>query len=85
MRKVVFSAALLVLTLGLAAVAADVSGTWAVRMRGPMGYEDFDMVIKVSGESLIVTANHPMFQELAGKFSVGIQKKLGQVYSPVLP
>jgi hypothetical protein len=66
MRKIVFSATLLVLMLGFAAMAADVSGTWAVKMKGPMGDEDFSMVVKVAGENLTIAANHPMLQDLAG-------------------
>lgn len=67
MRKVLFLTALLAFVLTSSVWAADVNGTWTVKMKSPMGQdESFDLVIKAAGEALTVTGTHPQLQALAG-------------------
>jgi hypothetical protein len=66
MRKVLFLIASFAFMLVLPAWAADVSGTWTITMQSPMGEDKFDVVIKIAGETLTVTSQHPMLQELKG-------------------
>jgi len=57
---------LLVFAFASNVLAADVSGTWALKMKGPQGDENFDIVIKSTGENLAVTATHPSLQAMNG-------------------
>lgn len=68
MRKVLFLFCLVALLAALSVWAADVSGTWALKMKNPQGKEEtFDLVIKQSGEKLtIAVPNHPVMKDLAG-------------------
>ena len=67
MRKILCLTPLFALVLSSSVWAADVSGTWALKMAGPQGDENFDVVIKAAGENLTVsTANHPMLQAMEG-------------------
>jgi hypothetical protein len=66
MLKALFQSGLLLLLFSSAGSAADVSGTWTLKMKGLDGDEQMDIVIKVSGEKLKITATHPMFDEMSG-------------------
>jgi len=68
MRKVLFMFTLLAFVLTSSAWAADISGTWAVKMKSPQNEDEaFDLVIKASGEKLTITcSNHPKLTNLAG-------------------
>jgi len=66
MRKVLFLTTMLALILTSSVWAADVSGTWSLKMQGPMGEENFDIAIKADGENLAVTAAHPFLNEMKG-------------------
>jgi hypothetical protein len=66
MRKILFLMALFVFVSTLPLVAADISGTWTLTMQSPIGEDKFDVVIKAAGETLTVTSQHPMLQELKG-------------------
>lgn len=66
MRKVV----LLITLLAFIAApiwAADISGTWTIKMKSPQGSdESFDLVVKDAGGNLTITGTHPQLQALAG-------------------
>jgi hypothetical protein len=66
MRKVLFLIASFAFVIAMPLLAADVSGTWMLTMQSPMGEDKFDVVIKAAGETLTVTSQHPMLQELKG-------------------
>jgi hypothetical protein len=66
MRKMVFWAAVLVLVSAPLLPAGDISGNWVLKMQGPMGEEEIQLVIKVSGEKLKVTGTHSMLEEMTG-------------------
>jgi hypothetical protein len=67
MRKVLFLTTLIAFVLTSSVWAADVSGTWTVKMKSPMGQdESFDLAIKAAGENLTITGTHPQLQALAG-------------------
>jgi hypothetical protein len=67
MRKVLFLTTLLAFVLASSVWAADVSGTWTVTMKSPMGQdESFDLAIKAAAENLTITGTHPQLQALAG-------------------
>jgi hypothetical protein len=67
MRKVLFLTTLFAFALTSSVWAADVSGTWTVKMKSPMGQdESFDLAIKAAGENLTITGTHPQLQALAG-------------------
>ena len=66
MRKSLLLMSLLMFVFALNVLAADVSGIWALKMKGPQGEESFDMVIKATGENLSVTATHPSLQGMTG-------------------
>jgi hypothetical protein len=66
MRKFLFPIIILFWIFSLSVRAADISGTWALKMKGLDGDEEFEIVIKANGEKLKVTAQHPMFEEMSG-------------------
>ena len=67
MRKVLFLTTLIAFVMTSSVWAADVSGTWTVKMKSPMGQdESFDLAIKAAGENLTITGTHPQLQALAG-------------------
>jgi hypothetical protein len=67
MRKVLFLTTLIAFVLTSSVWAADVSGTWTVTMKSPMGQdESFDLAIKAAGENLTITGTHSQLQALAG-------------------
>jgi hypothetical protein len=66
MRKSLLFMGLLVFCFASNVLAADVSGTWGLKMKGPQGDENFDIVIKATGENLAVTATHPSLQAMTG-------------------
>jgi hypothetical protein len=67
MRKVLFLTTLLAFIFTSSLWAADISGTWTVKMKSPMGQdESFDLVVKSAGENLTITGTHPQLQALAG-------------------
>ena len=71
MRKVLFLATLFAFVLTSSAWAADISGTWTVKMKSPMGQdESFDLAIKDAGGNLTITGTHPQLQALAGTGTV---------------
>ena len=71
MRKVLFLATLFAFVLTSSVWAADISGTWTVKMKSPMGAdESFDLTIKDAGGNLTITGTHPQLQALAGTGTV---------------
>jgi hypothetical protein len=68
MRKVLFLFILVAFLVASSAWAADISGTWTVKMKSPSGGdESFDLDIKAAGENLTITcSNHPVLKTLAG-------------------
>jgi len=68
MRKVLFLFVLVAFLVASSAWAADISGTWTVKMKSPSGGdESFDLAIKAAGENLTITcSNHPVLKTLAG-------------------
>ena len=66
MLRALFQTGLLLLLFSSAISAADVSGTWTLKMKGLDGDEQMDIVIKVSGEKLKMTVTHPMFDRMSG-------------------
>jgi hypothetical protein len=66
MRKVLFLTALLAFVFTSSVWAADISGTWALKMTGPNGAENFDVVIKDAGGKLTITGTHPQLKEFTG-------------------
>jgi hypothetical protein len=66
MRKVLFLTTLLALVFTSSVWAADISGTWALKMTGPNGAENFDIVIKDAGGNLTITGTHPQLQAFTG-------------------
>ena len=71
MRKVLFLTTLLAFVLTSSVWAADISGTWTIKMKSPMGSdESFDLAIKDAGGNLTITGTHPQLQALAGTGTV---------------
>ncbi len=68
MRKILLLAAVLVVAAPL--TAADVAGNWLLKMQGPMGEEEIQLVIKITGEKLKITGRHSMLQEMSGTGSL---------------
>jgi len=66
MRNVLFMTTVLSFIFTSSVCSADVSGTWALTMMGPMGEESFDISIQAEGENLAVTAAHPFLNEMKG-------------------
>lgn len=68
MRKVLFLTALCAFVFTSSVWAADISGTWTIKMKSPMGEdESFTVAVKQAGENLTVaTADHPKLKEMAG-------------------
>jgi hypothetical protein len=66
MRKILFVVALFAFVFASPLWAIDVSGTWTLIMQSPMGEDKFDVDIKAAGETLTITSQHPMLQELKG-------------------
>jgi len=46
--------------------AADISGTWALKMTGRQGPVSMDLVIKATGENLTIDTKHPMLGDMKG-------------------
>ena len=70
MRKVLLLITLLAL-IASPIWAADISGTWTITMKSPMGSdESFDLVVKDAGGNLTITGTHPQLQALAGTGSL---------------
>ena len=67
MRKILFLASLLVFVLSSSVWAANVSGTWALKMTSPMGQEEaMDLVIKDADGNLTIETKHPMLGDMKG-------------------
>lgn len=68
MRKVLFLTVVLAFVVASSAVAADIAGTWAVKMKNPMGEDEpFTITIKTAGENLTITSSdHPKLAPLEG-------------------
>jgi len=68
MRKALVLFSLIAFLFAISAWAADISGTWTVKMKSPSGGDEtFDLVIKAAGENLTVTSsNHPVLKTLEG-------------------
>jgi hypothetical protein len=66
MRRILFVVALFALVAAPMASAADISGNWALKMQGPMGEEEIQLVIKAVGEKLKITGTHSMLEEMSG-------------------
>jgi hypothetical protein len=71
MRKVLFLTTLAAFLLTSSAWAADISGTWTIKMQSPMGSdESFDLAVKDAGGNLTITGTHPQLQALTGTGTV---------------
>lgn len=72
MRRVLLLLTLITLLAASLAWAADISGTWTIRMKSPAGEdESFDFVIKQAGDNLTITCdNHPVLKTLEGTGTV---------------
>ena len=71
MRKVLFLATLFTFVLTSSVWAADISGTWTIKMKSPQGQdESFDLAVKDAGGNLTITGTHPQLQALAGTGTV---------------
>jgi hypothetical protein len=71
MKKVLFLTALCAFVFTSSVWAADISGTWTIKMQSPMGAEEsFDLAIKDAGGNLTITGTHPQLQALAGTGTV---------------
>jgi hypothetical protein len=66
MRKILFLAALFTFVFTTSLWAADISGTWVLKMAGRQGDTSMDLVIKAAGENLTVTTKHPRFGDMTG-------------------
>jgi hypothetical protein len=66
MIKTLIQTCFLILFFISATSAADISGTWMIKMKGLEGNEEFEIVIKTSGKKLKITAEHPMYDEMTG-------------------
>lgn len=68
MRKVLLFTVVLAFVFASAAGAADISGTWAVKMKSPMGEDEpFTITIKAAGENLTISStDHPKLAPLEG-------------------
>jgi hypothetical protein len=66
MIKTLMQTCFLILFCISAASAADISGTWMIKMKGLEGTEEFEIVIKAFGEKLKITAAHPTYDEMTG-------------------
>jgi hypothetical protein len=65
MRKVLLLT-LLVFVFSSPGWAADISGNWALTHTGPMGEENWDLVITAEGNDLTITTQVQMFGEITG-------------------
>jgi hypothetical protein len=71
MRKVLFLTTLLAFVMTSSLWAADLSGTWTIKMKSPQGQdESFDLVVKDTAGKLEITGPHPQLQALAGDGTV---------------
>ena len=71
MRKVLFLTTLMAFVLASSVWAADISGTWTIKMKSPMGSdESFDLIVKDAAGNLTITGTHPQLQALAGTGTV---------------
>jgi hypothetical protein len=66
MRKVLFLSTVLTLIFTSSVWAADISGTWTLKMWGAGAEESVSLVIKATGENLTITCSHPTFKEMTG-------------------
>lgn len=67
MRKGLFLTAMLAFIFTSSVWAADISGTWTVKMQSPQGAdESYDLAIKAVGDNLTITGTHPKLETLAG-------------------
>jgi len=66
MRRIVFVVAVLAICSVSIVLAADISGNWVLKMQGPMGEEEIQLVIKATGEKLKISGTHSMLQEMEG-------------------
>jgi len=65
MRRV-FLLTLLALVFSSPVWATDISGNWALTHTGPMGEENWDLIITAKGNDLTITTQHQMFGEITG-------------------
>jgi hypothetical protein len=71
MRKVLFLTAMFAFVLTSSVWAADISGTWTIKMKSPMGSdESFDLIVKDAAGNLTITGTHPQLQAMAGTGTV---------------
>lgn len=65
--SMLFLGAILILSLGLSAAAADVSGTWEMTSRGPRGERTMDITIVQEGDKITVTMPGRQGNEMTGE------------------
>jgi len=71
MRKFLFATALLAFIFASSVWAADISGTWTLKMKNPQDAdESFDLIVKDAGGNLTITGTHPQLQDLTGTGTV---------------
>jgi len=68
MRRVLLLTIVLAFAFASSAAAADIAGTWAVKMKSPWGDDEaFHLSITSAGENLTITSNdHPKMTTLEG-------------------
>jgi hypothetical protein len=67
MYKVLIVTVVFSISLSSAVLAADVSGSWTLKMKGFMGDdEEIEMVIKATGEKLKITVAESTLGEMSG-------------------
>lgn len=71
MRKFLFATALLAFIFISSVWAADISGTWTIKIKNPQDAdESFDLIVKDAGGNLTITGTHPQLQDLTGTGTV---------------
>jgi hypothetical protein len=66
MRKILFMVTMFAFIFTSSVWAADISGTWTLKMAGRQGDVTMDLAIKATGDNLTITAKHPMMGDMAG-------------------
>jgi hypothetical protein len=67
MRKIIFLTTLFALIFTSSVWSADISGTWTIKLKSPMGADDsFDMLFKASGDNFTISADHKDLGKVTG-------------------
>jgi hypothetical protein len=70
MRKTAIFLALLIVSLAVPAMGADISGDWQLKRTGPQGEETWDLTFTATGNEFTVTGNHSGLGEVTGSGTV---------------